>query len=268
VSADGKVLAAAADDVYVFFRKGAAFDPIPVKLGINETASEWVTNVAVHPSGTWLAACDHSGHVYLTTLTGQGAASKVWDAQAKIPFLSVAMAADANAFVVGGGNDVFVFERDTFGAQDPRRYDTIKDEDAATIPPNKSDGSPQENVRWVATSADGTLITTVANRLKGDTKTGVVLALKPAGSALEEIWRHVLPRNPNSTSIDAAGTLVTVADGFPTIKPAAFYLFDAKTGDKRWDFPTFSMNWPMAISANGNAIVAGSDDGSVYYFKP
>jgi hypothetical protein len=28
------------------------------------------------------------------------------------------------------------------------------------------------------------------------------------------------------------------------------------------------MNWPMTISANGSVIVAGSDNGGVYLFKP
>jgi hypothetical protein len=80
----------------------------------------------------------------------------------------------------------------------------------------------------------------------------------------------VLENSPNSTSIDADGKYVAASDGYPTGQPAKFYLFDADAvgGTKRWHFGTHNMNWPIAISADASAIVAGSDDGTVYYFEP
>jgi hypothetical protein len=59
-----------------------------------------------------------------------------------------------------------------------------------------------------------------------------------------------------------------MADGWPTSKPAKFHLYNASDGQKRWESGTCSMNWPMVINPDGTAIVAGSDDGTVYYFTP
>jgi len=64
------------------------------------------------------------------------------------------------------------------------------------------------------------------------------------------------------------GLFVAIADGFFTSKPAKFHLYNASDGEKRWESDTHSMNWPIVINSDGNAIVAGSDDGTVYYFNP
>jgi WD40 repeat protein len=272
LSYDGKVLAAAADDVYVFFRNQGNFNPIPLKLGIQGVADGFVSSVAIHPDGTWLAACDKLGHVHVARIdaTKGVVTSQTWTADAQYPFLSVAIAPTVNTFVVGGGNVVFQFGFDASGnLLDPIAIDTKVGADPTTIPPDKADGRLQENVRWVATSADGTLLSAVANRMTEKRFTGVVLALTPEGTQLKKLWEQQIDSNPNSTSIDAAGRFVAVADGFPTGKPAKFHLFNAKdNGTKRWDFTTYSMNWPMVISADGSSIVAGSDDGTVYYFTP
>jgi WD40 repeat protein len=281
LSYDGKVLAAVADDVYVFLRNGADFNPAPLRLGIRDVADEFVSNVAVHPDGTWLAACDKVGHVYVARIDAtRGVLSSpiTWKAPQgeEFPFLSVAIAAQANTFVVGGGNDAFLFDlADVLANQhdpsliQPLRFNTTADEDPATIPLHKDPAKIQENVRWAAISANGNLVSVVANRKDPVTKkpTGVIMMLTRQGSDLTREWREFIDKNPNSTSIDAAGQFVTLADGFPTIRPARFHLFEA-SGTKRWDFGTFSMNWPMVISANGKAIVAGGDDGAVYYFTP
>jgi hypothetical protein len=36
----------------------------------------------------------------------------------------------------------------------------------------------------------------------------------------------------------------------------------------RWIFQTGNMSWPIVISAQGNAVVGGSDDTYIYYFTP
>jgi hypothetical protein len=205
-----------------------------------------------------------------------------WTAQAEVPFLSVAIAKDSKTFVVGGGNSVLLFDStevrtDPDRLAEPLAYDTTAEE-PKTLPANKPDGRIQENVRWVAISADGMLLSAVANLTikvpsarednPADGKTaGLLLALTPSANQLRRLWHTVLESSPNSTSIDADRKFVAASDGYPTGKPAKFYLFDA-VGTKRWDFGTHNMNWPIAISANASAIVAGSDDGTVYYFEP
>jgi hypothetical protein len=75
--------------------------------------------------------------------------------------------------------------------------------------------------------------------------------------------------------MDAAGNYVAVADGTPTQNRGGFYLFDGADGASRWtsatippnSFPTADMNYSIALSADGNAAVGGSDDGYIYYFS-
>ena len=288
LSTDGRVLAAVADDVYVFLRSGRAFNPVPLTLGIRRTARSYVTNVALHPSGTWLAACDNSGHVYMAKIDRAAEAIThvyTWTAQAEVPFLSVAIAKDSGTFVVGGGNSVLLFDSDAVRTDPdallaPLVYDTTAEE-PKTLPANKPDGRIQENVRWVAISADGMLLSAVANLTikvpsarednpAEENAAGLLLALTPSTNQLRRLWVQVLENSPNSTSIDADGKYVAASDGYPTGQPAKFYLFDADAvgGTKRWHFGTHNMNWPIAISADASAIVAGSDDGTVYYFEP
>lgn len=90
------------------------------------------------------------------------------------------------------------------------------------------------------------------------------------------VQRWVMPTkyavNPGVT-LDASGTLISATDGKPDpgnekIESAGnFYLFDNVGNQVLWAYPTPMMNWPMAIAANGQAIVGASDDGSVYYWK-
>ena len=280
LSHNGGVLAAVADDVYVFIRDGKAFNPLPQRLGIGGLANRYVTGVAVHPDGTWLVACDQAGHVYMATIdNGTLSRPVMWTAPGgvEIPFLSVAIAGGdqgRGAFVAGGGNSVVLISREGMNTgEGPIDYDTTTCGDPKMVPPDKSPGRPQENVRWVAISADGNLITAVANRQIVDPSTekfvrstGVLVAFSPGQT--EPLWMHMLENSPNSTSVDGKGTYVTASDGYPTGTPAKFYLFDARVGKKLWDFTTCNMNWPMVISADASAIAAGSDDGSVYYFRP
>ncbi|HEU4686870.1 MAG TPA: hypothetical protein VFS23_00840, partial [Vicinamibacterales bacterium] len=248
---------------------GRAFNPIPQRLGVGGLANRYVTGVALHPDGTWLAACDQAGHVFMATIE-KGVLGRpiTWTApnNVEIPFLSVAIAAKAKAFVAGGGNSVFHFTFDGMRqGVAPTVYDTTVNQDPSTILQDKASGKPQENIRWVAISDDGALFATVANRLTGDKSTGLLLAFTP--KQLTPYWTRPLESSPNSTSIDGAGKFVTASDGYPTGKQAKFYLFDAN-GNKQWDYTTCNMNWPMVISADAGAIAAGSDDGSLYYFKP
>ena len=269
LSDDGRVLAAVADDVYVFIRDGEAFNPIPLKFGIAEVAKQYVTNIAVHPTGDWVAACDHSGHVYVAKIKNGAIEDQVtWTAPKEYPFLSVAIASDVRKFVVGGGNLVYAFDLDGLmtdrTAYVPLEFDTSAGEPAGTVPPDKPD-KLQENVRWVATSVDGTLITAVANRVNSSGLAGKLFA---RNADLTERWQVEINNNPNSTSVDAAGLFVAMADGYPTSSPAKFHLFNASDGKKRWESSTHSMNWPIVINSDGDAVVAGSDDGTVYYFTP
>jgi hypothetical protein len=84
------------------------------------------------------------------------------------------------------------------------------------------------------------------------------------GTSRHPLWSQPTKRNPNSTSIDSAGSYVTVADGYPDQAPGDYYLFKSD-GTLAGSFATSNMSWPMQISADASAIAAGSDDSNVYY---
>jgi WD40 repeat protein len=287
LSSDGGVLAAAADKVYVFLRdigSGKFSDP-PTIITFDDAFNEknLAQAVAVHPSGKWLAACDKTGHVCVATINGKDVkTTDVFTAEpmsfdrtdnnenrtGDVVLLCVAVSKDANSFVVGGGDFVYLFQLDDqLQVTGPKVYDSFAGE--LSIPSRPRTNTPQ-NVRWVAISDDGKCVTTVVNRypINGQQKEkkGAVIRLD---EELELVWQIPLERNPNSTSVDGAGKFVTVSDGYPVGTPSAFYLFDADTGKEIWRYPTSNMNWPMVISRNskdGTGIAAGGDDGLLYYF--
>jgi hypothetical protein len=284
LSRDGGVLAAAADDVYVFFRDGKAFNPIPARLGVGGLSNRSVTNVAVHPRGDWLVACDMLGNVYLAMLDrAKRTISSLyrWSSTAlenspEIPFLSVAIASDADTFVAGGGNWIFHFNvrgiqqlpGPDIPARLPLRFDTTDSAIPGAAPPDKKDGRLEENVRWIAISADGSLVTAVANRRVEGKAAGLLLALTPGATELIRRWVQLLKNTPNAVSVDAQGHYIAVSDGYPPGKPAKFAGFNPDTGQESWHWTTHNMNWPIVVSADSGVVVAGSNDGKVYYFKP
>jgi outer membrane protein assembly factor BamB len=99
-------------------------------------------------------------------------------------------------------------------------------------------------------------------------------------------WTASLEYSANpGVCLDTEGTLVTATDGKPKEKtphgapprtytdvtvsesPGNFYLYDATTGARLWQYPTPIMNWPMVITPGGGVALGGSDDGSLYYWK-
>ncbi len=160
----------------------------------------------------------------------------------------------------------------------------------------KSDRLPQGQVLSLAYgfaisgSSTGTVHVAVGANLKGaggagDPATaeaepppgGVVysLASTQSGGTIASDFLWIQPTafgvNPG-ISLDGAGAFATATDGKPDhgngVNESAghFYMYDNATGEPVWSKETRTMNWPMAISADGRAIVGGSDDGSLYYW--
>jgi len=99
-------------------------------------------------------------------------------------------------------------------------------------------------------------------------------------------WSAALEYSANpGVCLDREATRVTATDGKPKEKtpvgapprtyaditisesPGNFYLYDAGTGTRLWQYPTKIMNWPMVITPSGAVALGGSDDGSLYYWK-
>src|SRR5439155_11688840 len=72
MSADGDVVAAAADQLYVYKRSGGSYAPIASTTPSSDpdlrTALGRVTAVAVHPTGRWFAACNDRGQILIATI--------------------------------------------------------------------------------------------------------------------------------------------------------------------------------------------------------
>jgi WD40 repeat protein len=120
------------------------------------------------------------------------------------------------------------------------------------------------SVYGVAISADGSYLSALGN--SGDA--GAVYALQNNDGALDLLWKQLTLRNPNYTTMDAAGNYISVADGHPDGTPGHFYLFDRAGGNQLWVYDTDNMCWAMQVSADASGIVAGGDNGTVYYFTP
>lgn len=125
-------------------------------------------------------------------------------------------------------------------------------------------GGGASTLYGVACSADGARVAVAGNvAATGGGTVSVFLNTQTGGSLL---WSASTAHSPNSVSFDAAGQWLGLADGHPDGTPGAFYLFDGSTGALAWTFPTSDMSWPIQLSADGNTVAAGSDNGNVYAF--
>ena len=130
----------------------------------------------------------------------------------------------------------------------------------------------------VTITREDEILCAVGANTSGTTK-GAVYLLRTSieaaakGKQPECMWtqRLLLSANPG-VSLDEQGKYVTATDGQPIGDSGKesighFYLFDGATGVKQWQYETKKMNWPMMIAQDASAVFAGSDDGSVYYWK-
>lgn len=140
-----------------------------------------------------------------------------------------------------------------------------------------------------------------------DKQNGCVFAVEnmiadtQTGFAPRLLWVNDLQFDPNpGVNMDAQARYVTATDGQPIRKkdaendtlsisrlaqeapdntkqantqgsveetPGNFYLYRRDTGEQLLKYETSIMNWPMAISSQGNAIFAASDNGHAYYWR-
>jgi WD40 repeat protein len=247
LSADGKVLAAGADQLYIFLAEAdGTFAASPL---IASPPTNPVNSVAVDPSGTWVVSCDQAGNVCLSTIASGGIQTFAFS-DPSVHFHSVAIARSSEFFAAGGSHFVYLFSKTSMTQSPP----------VPVAPRQQTSGS----VRWVAISDSGAFITAVSN----NQATGVLTAFGREMGSLIKAWEKPLNFKPNGTGVDATGKFVAAADGFDADQPGGtFYLFDS-FGTKIGDLGTAKMNWPIAVSADGTGVAAGSDDGNVYFFVP
>ncbi len=246
------VLAAGSDQIYLAQSVKGAFPQNASSYPVNPVANNNVQSVSMPVDGTWFVAGDYAGTVYLVE-NDSGSIGKVYTSAAGLlgTVHCVAAAGDGSWFIaVGGSPDVYVFSPES-----------IQQGNYVT----KFSLPTAGRVGWAAISFEGDMISVVQN----NGKAGIVYYLQNQNGTLTQLWSQNTLSNPNSTSLDASGEHVTVADGYtPNGNVGHFYLFDGTSGNLLWSFQTPEMNWPMFISTLGTGIAAGSDYGDVYYFTP
>lgn len=261
LSSDGSTLVAAADKVYLFVQADGVFPSTPVEFPLlspppGATAPNSAQAISITSDGAWVLVGDYFGNLYLIE-NNNGSFGKpyVWnDAPALSTIHSIAMTPDGQWFAVGGGgtsSTVYLFSFDSMTMSVPTYAGTYTLDTGG-------------RVGWVAITDDGAFLSAIGNVGKA----GAVVAINNDQGTLSKAWEKSTQYNPNSTSMDASGNFVAVADGYPDGSPGSFSLFDGSNGTLMWSYPTPNMNWPMFVSADGNGIVAGTDGGAVYYFTP
>ncbi len=289
LSTDGTILAAGADQVYLFQNTGNGFSALP---GVPEMCLRGrALAAAVHPSGDWLVACSDQGEVLAAEIDRQAGTVLnpcVWPALGKpvdpreansdiapVGLICVALTSQTGQFAVGGGDSLFLYSKAEMlnllawqkkGKKPPDPPFPVEiDTWSGDAPIRKKSGGAAENVRWLCFTPDGKRLAVLLNRKISGQRRGVLQLY--AGSPLALSWQVEMPRYPNCVGINPAGDRIVVAYGYPEKSQSGFCLFDG-AGKEIWDFPTDDMNWPIAFSGDGTLFAAGGDDGNLYLFKP
>jgi WD40 repeat protein len=252
LNADGSVLAAGGDRLYMFFRSRTTFPPTPATLPV--ASGDSVISIGISADGQWVAAGTYYGVVMLVKIAGGvPVSSNTWTPTTTNTVHSLAMSANGQGFAVGMKNGQFVY------------FDCENFIGGGTAPAWTQTLAGAGSVYGVAIAADASFVSAVGN-IGSDR--GTVGVFDNSGSAATLRWQQSLTANPNSTSIDSEGLFVAVADGHPDGTPGHFTLFNAATGAQIWSYTTGNMSWPIQLAGDAMACVGGSDDGNVYCFNP
>jgi WD40 repeat protein len=268
LSADGRYLVAGADAAYVVERTGSTFGT-PVVLRDQIAATDSVVAVAISDDGAWAIYGTTGGKVGLYSTTA-AEPPVVWTAAPNHYVKMVAMAADGNGFAAVTTNRAFAKKHGTPVECHAYFFD-LNSSGSNYFPTTQSPTTMWtlngcDGVMSVAINADGSRVAAVANVKQTTGTSGIVFFFDALSTT--PIWVKPTLHGPNSVSTDDAGKQVAVADGF--LSPGAFYLFDVygasvPINGLQANQPGV-VSWSIQLSADGKALVAGSDDAKVYYF--
>jgi hypothetical protein len=179
-----------------------------------------------------------------------------------VKFRSVAVARETDLLVAGGRDFVYLLSPASVSAPTPGPLARFR---------SFFEGKAHD-VRCVAIADDGAFISAVMNDTDSDPKAtdprrGQLAKLTRSRDTLVKEWNKELEHNPNSTSINGAGTRITASDGYPNRTLGKFYLYDA-AGNRLDEHQAQEMAWPMSISKDGTGIIAGDDNNTLFFFTP
>lgn len=248
VSADGTWLVSAANTLVLFQRTNGAYTKSDE---FSPTGSDTMETIALSADAQYLVAGDYAGNVMLFSITnGKLGTPKSWALPGGDYSHSVRINPKGTAFAAGGSSgNFYLFDVAQFLATGNPTV-TYQVANAASV-------------YGVAVADDGQTFAGIVN--SGGSQ-GAVYYVQRQGSTGNLLWSYSTQHNPNSVTINAAAGLVAVADGHPDGTPGNFYLLNSASGALKGVFNTPNMSWPIEIADNGTAVVAGSDDSSIYYF--
>ena len=258
IAASGTSCVAGGDAVYVFRRDASGFGDTPMIIalpaGIDGKADS-VQALALDVTGAKIAVGTYQGRIIVYSIAN-GLPAVQGQYMGTLSVHSIAMNWVGSCFVAGTGNgQVLYFDMQQFATSNAPTW-------SQTL--HNAAGTQAASVYGVAINSEGNLASAVGNIADG----GVVGLLTLGASAGTWQWTAATEHNPNSTSMNGDGSLISVADGHPDGTPGAFYAFAASSNVPLWIQASGNMSWPMQIASSGNAAVAGSDDGHVYFFQP
>lgn len=256
-SADGQWLVSAAETVLLF-----KYNPSTGLFGkVSEYASasgDDIVSVAVSADGSTIAFADYSGYVgVLSNASGTLSLRKSWKTPTSFCHM-LDMSPNGQYFAGGGADGTF--------------YQFVVDRfDETGTPTYRYSTGLSDPVYGVACSAEGNLFAGVMN---DGPDAGRVYAVGIVDFAPTPVFQAATLRNPNSVALNSPRHLMAIADGHPDGTPGHFYLYEGVlqsplpivTPTLLWTFETGNMSWPVTLSADGSAVVGGSDDSYVYYF--
>lgn len=250
LSTDGAWLVSAANTLVLFQRTGSSYQKVDEYT--STTPSDTMETIALSADGGTLIAGDYAGNLLVFSIKdGKFGTPVSW----KIPgggySHSVRVTPNGSAFAAGGSNgDFYLFDTAAFRSQ-PQPTVTYHVPNAGSV-------------YGVAIANDASAFVGIVNVSGG---TGSVYYIQRQGSTGTLKWTYATQHNPNSAWLNSPANLLAVADGHPDGSPGAFYLLNAANGSLLGQYGTSNMSWPIMISANASAVLAGSDDSHVYYFQ-
>ena len=266
LSADGTWLVSAAESL-VFFRFDAVAGAYVQSAVFTPNLSAYhggvmnaVVSLGISADGSTVVFADYAGHIgVLANAGGQLSLLQQYKLPASFCHM-VALTPDGKSFAAGGSAGCFYLcetARFIADAKPTYTYST-----GLTDP-----------VYGVAVAAEGGVFAGVVN---SGPDAGFVYVVEIVDFAASLQVKFATARNPNSASLNLQCGLLAVADGHPDGTPGHFYLFNGITDSGlpvvtpalSWQYQTGNMSWPITMSANGKAVVGGSDDSFIYYFTP
>jgi WD40 repeat protein len=247
LSSDGSWLLSAANTLVLFQRVNGVYQKSDEYI---PAASDTMETIALSANGSTVVAGDYAGSIMLFSIqNGKFGTPATWALPGGGYSHCVRITPDGKAFAAGGSSGNFYLCNTAQFRTTPGPTVTYQVAGAGSV-------------YGVAIANDASAFAGIVNT----SKTGCVYYVGAQGATGTLLWKFATQHNPNSVWLNSGAKLMAVADGHPDNTPGAFYLLNTNSGGLISQFGTSNMSWPIMISVTGRAVVAGSDNSTVYYF--